>query len=120
MKRRIYSSLYCREETLSFCFPKHTSITNRVSFADMGENNCWQLRRDLVGWRFWYTTIPTIHFFVNLEGLNMNFKALRTIIGSVLIHISLGTVYTAGNMITYIISYLHVLKEQAVRCFFTV
>ena len=66
------------------------------------------------------TTIPTIHFFVYLEGLNMNFKALRTIIGSVLIHISLGTVYTAGNMITYIISYLHVLKEQAVRCFFTV
>lgn len=50
----------------------------------------------------------------------MNFKALRTIIGSALIHISLGTVYTAGNMITYIISYLHVLKEQAVRCFFTV
>ena len=53
-------------------------------------------------------------------GRNMNFKALRTIIGSVLIHISLGTVYTAGNMISYIISYLHVLKEQAVRCFFTV
>ena len=48
----------------------------------------------------------------------MNFKALRTIIGSVLIHISLGTVYTAGNMITYIISYLHVLKEQAVCLFF--
>ena len=44
----------------------------------------------------------------------MNFKALRTIIGSVLIHISIGTVYTAANMITYIISYLHVLKEQAV------
>ena len=45
----------------------------------------------------------------------MNFKALRTIIGSVLIHMSIGTVYTAANMITYIISYLHVLKEQAVR-----
>lgn len=93
---------------------EHRQIANRVSFAEKGVDNCQQLRWNLIGWRYCGTTIPTIHFFVYLEGLVMNFKALRTIIGSVLIHISIGTVYTAANMITYIISYLHVLKEQAV------
>ena len=45
----------------------------------------------------------------------MKAKAIRTIFGGVLIHLSLGSLYTAANMITYIISYLHVLKGHAVR-----
>ena len=114
---RLFPLCTVAKKSLSICFPNHVSITDRVSFAEKGVDNCRQLRCNLVGWRYWHTTIPTIHFFVYLEGLVMNFKALRTIIGSVLIHISIGTVYTAANMITYIISYLHVLKEQAVCAF---
>ena len=45
----------------------------------------------------------------------MKAKAIRTIFGGVLIHLSLGSLYTAANMITYIISYLHVLKGHTVR-----
>ena len=45
---------------------------------------------------------------------DMNSKALRTIIGGVLIHLSIGAIYTASNMITYIISYIHVLLENQV------
>ena len=44
----------------------------------------------------------------------MKSKAIRTIFGGVLIHLYIGSLYTAANMITYIISYLHVLKGQAV------
>ena len=44
----------------------------------------------------------------------MNLKAFRTVLGGVLIHISLGSIYTAANMITYIISYIHVVVGNTV------
>lgn len=44
----------------------------------------------------------------------MNPKGLRTIIGGILIHMSIGTIYTASNMITYIISYIHNCLGNAV------
>lgn len=42
----------------------------------------------------------------------MNGKAIRTVIGGILVHFTFGTIYTCANMITYIISYLHVVEEQ--------
>lgn len=53
-------------------------------------------------------------FYFFLGSSKMNYKALRTIIGGVLIHMSIGTIYTASNMITYIISYIHVLLNNSV------
>ena len=47
----------------------------------------------------------------------MNFKAIRTVLGGVLIHISLGSIYTAANMITYIISYIPVVVGNTVPIF---
>ena len=44
----------------------------------------------------------------------MNLKAFRTVLGGVLIELSLGSLYTAANMITYIISYIHVVAGDTV------
>lgn len=44
----------------------------------------------------------------------MHYKAILTLIGGVLIHLTLGTLYTASNIATYVISYLHVVKGQKV------
>ena len=44
----------------------------------------------------------------------MNLKAFRTVLGGVLIELSLGSLYTAANMITYIISYIHVIVGNTV------
>lgn len=44
----------------------------------------------------------------------MHYKAVLTLIGGILIHLTLGTLYTASNIATYVISYLHVAKGQKV------
>ena len=45
----------------------------------------------------------------------MHYKAVLTLIGGILIHLTLGTLYTASNLTSYVISYLHVIKRQPVR-----
>lgn len=44
----------------------------------------------------------------------MHYKAALTLIGGILIHLTLGTLYTASNLTSYVISYLHVVKRQPV------
>lgn len=44
----------------------------------------------------------------------MHRKAIISLIGGMLIHLTLGAVYTTSNIVTYVISYLHVVKHQAV------
>jgi hypothetical protein len=44
----------------------------------------------------------------------MHYKAVLTLMGGVLIHLTLGTLYTASNLTTYVISYLHVVKQEKV------
>lgn len=44
----------------------------------------------------------------------MRSKAILTLLGGILIHLTLGTLYTASNITTYVISYLHVVKGQKV------
>ena len=44
----------------------------------------------------------------------MHCKSVLTLIGGVLIHLTLGTLYTASNLTTYVISYLHVVKQEKV------
>ena len=51
---------------------------------------------------------------------SMHAKAILTLIGGILIHITLGTMYTSSNLTPYVISYLHVAKKHAVlRSFHT-
>lgn len=47
----------------------------------------------------------------------MHTKAVLTLIGGVLIHLTLGTLYTSSNLATYVISYCHVVKGQKVGIF---
>lgn len=44
----------------------------------------------------------------------MHTKAVLTLIGGILIHLTLGTLYTSSNLATYVISYCHVVKGQKV------
>ena len=44
----------------------------------------------------------------------MHYKAVLTLVGGILIHLTLGTLYTASNLTSYVISYLHVVKRQPV------
>ena len=44
----------------------------------------------------------------------MRSKAILTLLGGILIHLTLGTLYTASNITTYVISYLHVVNGQKV------
>ncbi len=44
----------------------------------------------------------------------MHAKALLTLVGGILIHITLGTMYTSSNLTPYVVSYLHVAKKHAV------
>ena len=44
----------------------------------------------------------------------MHAKAILTLIGGILIHFTLGTMYTTSNLTPYVISYLHVVKKHAV------
>ena len=44
----------------------------------------------------------------------MHVKAVLTLVGGILIHLTLGTLYTASNLSTYVISYLHVVKNERV------
>ena len=37
-------------------------------------------------------------------------KAARTLIGGIIVHLTLGIGYTTANLATYVISYLHVVK----------
>lgn len=48
------------------------------------------------------------------KSLKMRVKAILTLLGGILIHLTLGTLYTASNITTYVISYLHVVKGQKV------
>ena len=48
----------------------------------------------------------------------MHAKAILSLIGGILIHITLGTMYTSSNLTPYVISYLHVVKKNAVSLFF--
>lgn len=48
----------------------------------------------------------------------MHAKAILSLIGGILIHITLGTMYTSSNLTPYVISYLHVVKKNAVLLFF--
>ena len=40
----------------------------------------------------------------------MNSKAIKTLIGGIIVHLTLGIGYTTANLATYVISYLHVVK----------
>lgn len=42
--------------------------------------------------------------------LSVTAKGLLTTMGGILIHLTLGTIYSISNMNTYIISYLHVIR----------
>lgn len=44
----------------------------------------------------------------------MHTKAALTLFGGILIHLTLGTLYTSSNLATYVISYCHVVKHQEV------
>lgn len=44
----------------------------------------------------------------------MHVRAILTLIGGILIHFTLGTMYTTSNLTPYVISYLHVVKKHAV------
>ena len=44
----------------------------------------------------------------------MHVKGVLTLVVGILIHLTLGTLYTASNLSTYVISYLHVVKNQKV------
>ena len=44
----------------------------------------------------------------------MRAKAILTLIGGILIHLTLGTLYTSSNLTTYVLSYLHVVKGYKV------
>lgn len=47
----------------------------------------------------------------------MHTKAVFTLIGGILIHLTLGTLYTSSNLATYVISYCHVVKGQKVTSY---
>ena len=42
----------------------------------------------------------------------MHAKALLTLVGGILIHITLGTMYTSSNLTPYVVSYLHVPRSM--------
>ena len=67
-----------------------------------------------IGWQREVSFSHSLLSSVVLRLSAMNPKAFRTIVGGILIHMSIGTVYTASNMITYIISYIHNCLGNAV------
>lgn len=63
-----------------------------------------------------FKTLPNSldQLFWNTIPFTMNYKGFLAVLGGTLIHLTLGAVYTSSNIITYVISYLHVVKEQTV------